>query len=591
MALVASRQRQLARRYRPMRLSLHRPLKARAKVDAAALEAFAGVHPVLARLYAARGVASAAELDTGLQGLAPVTSLEGVGPAVEILLANRQRRIVVVGDFDVDGATSTALVLRCLRDFGFADVDYLVPNRFEYGYGLTPEIVRVAAQSSPALLLTVDNGISSVEGVAEARRAGIDVLVTDHHLPGRDIPPAAAIVNPNLPGSTFASPHLAGVGVAFYVMAGLGQALERQGAKGAARVPARYLDLVALGTIADVVRLDRNNRILVAQGLKRIRAGRSVAGIAALLAVSGRDPARAGSADLGFAAGPRLNAAGRLEDMAVGIECLLTDDAGAATRLATVLDGINRERREIEDSMRAQAFSFVDGLHGDSLPSCVCVYEESWHQGVVGLIASRVRERCHRPVVAFARDGDGTLKGSARSVDGVHIRDLLEAVSTACPGLVPKFGGHAMAAGLTLAAGDLDRFSRLACEQLSRLYPDADFSGALLTDGVLPADAMTLDFAKVLRGAGPWGAGFPEPLWSGEFEMVEQRTVGEKHLKLKVRPRDSAALLDGIAFNQAGAGYRGAVRLAYRLDVNEWRGIESAQLVVEQITDLGRRST
>ncbi|MEX2124169.1 MAG: single-stranded-DNA-specific exonuclease RecJ [Woeseia sp.] len=565
-------------------------MKIRPLADSSTLAALDSLDPLLARLYATRGITAAAQLELSLQSLAPVGSLHGIERAVEVLLACRGRRIVVVGDFDVDGATSTALVVRCLRDFGFADVDYLVPNRFEYGYGLTPEIVRVAAQSSPSLLLTVDNGISSIDGVAESRRLGIDVLITDHHLPGRELPAATAIVNPHVKPdreeATFTSPHLAGVGVAFYLMAALGNALQQDGAAGAAKIPARYLDLVALGTVADVVRLDQNNRILVMQGLRRIRAGKCVAGIEALLTASGRHPECASSADLGFVVGPRLNAAGRLEDMSVGIECLLTDDPAEALRGAGILDGINRERREIEASMRDQAFSFVDRMDDAGLPACVCVYEESWHQGVVGLIASRVRERCHRPAIAFAREQDGQLKGSARSVPGIHIRDLLEAVATARPGLVAKFGGHAMAAGLSIAAHDLREFSKLACEQLSRLYPQADFSGALVTDGDLPPAAMNLNFARILRDAGPWGAGFPEPLWSGEFELVEQRTVGENHLKLKVRPLRGSGYLDAIAFNQAGSAHRGTVRLAYRLDVNEWRGVESPQLVVEQISNL-----
>lgn len=550
------------------------------------MASLSSLDPVLARLYVARGITAEAELDLGLRRLAPVRSLDGVADAVAVLTANRGRRIIVIGDFDVDGATSTALVVRCLRDFGFTGVSYLVPNRFEYGYGLTPEIVRVAAQMSPALLLTVDNGISSLEGVAEAARFGIDVVITDHHLPGADLPAAAAIVNPNLNGSKFSSPHLAGVGVAFYVMAALGNALQQEGVPEAARIPARYLDLVALGTVADVVRLDQNNRILVMQGLRRIGAGSCVPGVAALLAVAGRQRERVSSSDLGFAVAPRLNAAGRLEDMSVGIECLLADDAAVAMRYAEVLDRINRERRDIESSMREQAFAFVDRLDETGLPACVCVYDESWHQGVVGLIASRVKERCHRPVIAFARDQDGQLKGSARSVPGIHVRDLLEAVSTVRPGLVSRFGGHAMAAGLSLPAARLEEFKTLACAQLSRLYPQADFSGALMSDGDLPAASLNLDFARVLRDGGPWGAGFPEPLWLSDFELVDQRIVGETHLKLKVRPLNGMTELDAIAFNQASGAFRGAVRMAYRLDVNEWRGVESPQLVVEQISKL-----
>jgi len=458
-----------------------------------------------------------------------------------------------------------------------------VPNRFEFGYGLTPEIVRVAAGRSPALLITVDNGVSSIAGVAEAERLGIPVLITDHHLPGTEMPGAAAIVNPNLADSGFPSRHLAGVGVAFYLMAALGRALESEGVEAAARKPATYLDLVALGTVADVVTLDHNNRILVRQGLERIRAGKAVPGIRALLKQSGRAIRRAVSSDLGFVVGPRLNAAGRLEDMSVGIECLLTDDPALADRYAATLDRINNERRHIETKMRDQAFAYVDAMDDRRLPACVCLYDESWHQGIVGLIASRVRERCHRPVIAFARDDGGELKGSARSVPGVHIRDLLESVATTRPGLISKFGGHAMAAGLNLPQAHFAEFADCASEQIKRLYPTADFSGALLTDGTLPPDSMNLQFASLLRESGPWGAGFPEPMWSGDFSVVDQRVVGENHLKMRVQPADGRTVIDAIAFNQAGLPLRGLVKLAYRLDVNEFRGVETPQLIVEQI--------
>ena len=541
---------------------------------------------LFARLYASRGVTSTSQLDYSLNGLAPISSLENIDAAVELLLQKRDQKIIVIGDFDVDGATSTALMLRCLREFGFPDVAYLVPNRFEFGYGLTPEIVRVAAQQKPALLVTVDNGVSSIEGVREANALGIPVLVTDHHLPGEEIPAAAVIVNPNLHGSEFASRNLAGVGVAFYVMAALGRALQDGGNEKAARIPARYLDLVALGTVADVVPLDHNNRILVHQGLQRMRAGKAVAGIRALLTQSGRQLARTVSTDLGFVVGPRINAAGRLEDMSVGIECLLTDDDSVATEHAQILDQINSQRREIESTMREQAFAYVDSLNSRDWPPCVCVFDKSWHQGVVGLVAARVKERCHRPVIAFAREADGFLKGSGRSVPGVHIRDLLEAVASANPGLIDKFGGHAMAAGLTIAEQDFDRFAKAASKQLRRLYPDADFSGAIVTDGGLPEAAINLRFARSLREAGPWGSGFPEPTWSGDFAVVEQRTVGENHLKLRVRPAGGGGIVDAIAFNQAGPAYRGTVQLAYKLDVNEFRGVETAQLVVDQIASL-----
>jgi single-stranded-DNA-specific exonuclease len=542
---------------------------------------------LLQRIYAARGVTDPAELDYGLRGMLPVSSLAGIDEAVALIRRYANESIMVIGDFDADGATSTALVMRCLREFGIDNVDYLVPNRFRFGYGLTPEIVRVAAERSPALLITVDNGVSSVAGVEEAHKLGMKVLITDHHLPGATLPDAEANVNPNLAGSEFASPNLAGVGVAFYLMAALGRALESDGLAGAARVPAKYLDLVALGTVADVVRLDHNNRILVAQGLKRIRAGHAVPGIAALFSQAGRSTARAVSTDLGFAAGPRLNAAGRLEDMSVGIECLLTDDQQIADQYAEVLDGINRERKDIEARMREEAFAYVDAMDATRLPACVCLYDEAWHQGIVGLIAARVRERCDRPVIAFAKESEGQLKGSARSIPGVHVRDLLEAVSTEAPGLVTRFGGHAMAAGLTLETQHFERFSALASGCLSQRYPDADFSGTIMTDGPLPAGAINLPFARRLREAGPWGAGFPEPLFSGDFSIVEQRTVGENHLKMRVQPAAGGPAIDAIAFGQAGVAYRGQVQLTFRLDVNEFRGFESPQLIVEQIVNIG----
>ncbi len=563
-----------------------RPIITRPMPSIAAIAALGDIDPLHARLFAMRGLTAPRELDYGLANLAPIGALESIDAAAELVIANRDRKIIVVGDFDVDGATSTALVLRCLREFGFTDVEYLVPNRFEYGYGLTPEIVRVAADRSPSLLITVDNGVSSVAGVAEANALGIAVLVTDHHLPGDELPDAAAMVNPNLDGSQFPSRNLAGVGVAFYLMARVGRLLQEQGVDGAAKVPATYLDLVALGTVADVVPLDHNNRVLVQQGLLRIRAGHSVVGIQAILKQSGRQAARCVSTDLGFAVGPRINASGRLEDISVGIECLLTDDLDTALDYAHRLDSINSERRDIETTMREQAFAYVDSLGSQRWPACVCVYDRSWHQGVVGLIAARVRERCHRPVIAFARENDEYLKGSGRSIPGVHIRDLLEAVSATRPGMIEKFGGHAMAAGLTIAESAFEDFKHLAAKQMARLYPQADFSGAIVTDGQLPGDAISLGFARSLRDAGPWGSGFPEPMWSGDFSVVEQRVVGEKHLKLRVRPAGGGNIVDAIAFNQAGPAYRGTVQLAFRLDVNEYRGIESPQLVVEQVATI-----
>ncbi len=565
-----------------------RPVRRRRITQDTLGDSLANFSPILARIYTARGISASSDLDNSLRSLLPISSLDGVDQGVELLLAHKDKRILVVGDFDADGATSTALVMRCLRDFGFAHVEYLVPNRFEYGYGLTPEIVAVAKQRSPELLITVDNGVSSLDGVALANELGMQVLITDHHLPGSELPAAAAMINPNLADSRFPSKHLAGVGVAFYLMAALGRALQEQGVKDAARIPARYLDLVALGTVADVVSLDQNNRILVTQGLERIRSAQCVPGIKALLQLANRSLQRIVSTDLGFAVGPRLNAAGRLEDMSIGIECLLTDDAAEAERMAAVLDQINNDRREIEMRMRDEAFAYVDKMPKNNLPECICVYDASWHQGVVGLIASKVRERCDRPVIAFAEEQPGMLKGSARSISGVHIRDLLERVATRNPGLIDKFGGHAMAAGLSLATDNFKTFAKAAAVELVHLYPDADFSGTMLTDGALPADSLTLSFANELRGAGPWGAGFPEPLFSGDFNVVEQRIVGERHLKLRVESLQGGATLDAIAFNQAdeSTAYRGPVQLVYRLDVNEFRGRQTAQLIVEQISSI-----
>ena len=560
-----------------------RPTRARSVPAQSNGDAWPGVDPVLARLYTARGIANSSELNYTLQGLAPVGSLNSISDAVALLIEHADKRITVIGDFDADGATSTALVIRCLREFGINNVDYLVPNRFKFGYGLTPEIVKVAAERSPDLLVTVDNGVSSIEGVAEAHRLGMKVLITDHHMPGKELPAADAMVNPNLNNEDFESPNLAGVGVAFYLMAALGRELEVRGKAGAAKIPAKYLDLVALGTVADVVRLDRNNRILVQQGISRIRAGRAVAGIQALFDLARRTVTRAVSTDLGFVVGPRLNAAGRLEDMSVGIECLLTDDVGTAAKFAGMLDEINRQRKDIEAKMRQEAFTYVDAMDASNLPRCVCLYDAGWHQGVVGLIASRVRERCDRPVIAFAREDGGILKGSARSVSGVHIRDLLESISSAEPGLIIRFGGHAMAAGLNLEEANFAAFAKLASRKLLDLYPDADFSGTILTDGNLPSSSINLKFAKVLREGGPWGAGFPEPVFCGDFEIDEQRTVGENHLKLKVRPASGGSTIDAIAFNQAGPAWRGVVRLIFRLDDNEYRGFETPQLVVDQI--------
>ncbi|WP_370520592.1 single-stranded-DNA-specific exonuclease RecJ [Thioalkalivibrio sp. XN279] len=562
---------------------LTRPIRRR-DVDAAALAALAGSPPVLARLYAARGVRAAAELDLGLGGLAPVGSLEGVEAAAALLAGHvaRGSRILVIGDFDADGATSTALLVRVLRALGAA-VSYLVPDRFVHGYGLSTALVRDAEQHAPALLVTVDSGINCHAGVALARELGMEVLVTDHHLPGETLPAATAIVNPALPGQAFPSRCLAGVGVAFYLAA----ALARQLGADKGLVPG-LLDLVALGTVADLVPLDRNNRILVEHGLRRIRAGACCPGVTALLRAGNRDPRTVVTTDLAFAAGPRLNAAGRLDDMSVGIECLLSDDPGRAEELAMLLSSLNEERKQIEAQMQQEALRAVAGLEpaAGRLPPVLCVHRAGWHSGVVGLVAARLKERYHRPVVAFAADDSGMLKGSARSVPGLHIRDALADVDATHPGLMERFGGHAMAAGLTLAPAGLDDFrAALAAAVAARLEPGL-LDGEIVSDGELPEEALGLATAELLRDAAPWGQGFPEPLFDGCFELLDARTVGLDHLKMRVRPAGGRRIMDAIAFRQAdrlGNARPARLRLAYRLDVNEYNGLRSAQLVVEYL--------
>lgn len=552
----------------------------------------ADLHPVLRRVYAARAVRSADDYAYSLEHLLPLSALGGLAEAAQLLqeALSADQRILIVGDFDADGATSCALVVRALRAMGARDVDYLVPNRFEYGYGLTPEIVAVAAASEPALIVTVDNGISSIEGVAAARRGGMRVLVTDHHLPGEVLPLADAIVNPNLPGDPFPSKSLAGVGVAFYVMLALRARLRESGwfaARGIAEPNlAQYLDLVALGTVADVVPLDRNNRILVHQGLLRIRAGHCVPGIRALLEAGRRNPGSVVAEDLGFVAGPRLNAAGRLEDMSLGIECLLTDDAATARGMAQQLDALNRERREIEAGMQAEALTAIEALElpADDLPVGLCLFDPRWHQGVIGILAARIRERFHRPVVAFARADAGEIKGSARSVPGLHIRDVLDAVATRHAGLISRFGGHAMAAGLTLAEADYPAFAAAFAAEVSRHLSADELMTVIHSDGCLSEAEMTLDTARVLRTAGPWGQGFPAPVFDDEFEILAQRVVGEQHLKLDLKPVGGSQRIDAIAFNTEALPVGcDCARMAFRLDVNEYRGLVSPQLVIEYI--------
>ena len=553
------------------------------------------LHPLLRQLYASRGITCADELDQTLQQLPPASLLSGIETAVRVLVEQfiNGGHILIVADYDADGATSCALAVRALTNLGASQVSFLVPNRFDYGYGLTPEIVDLASQKSPDLIVTVDNGISSIDGVTHAKRLGIPVLVTDHHLPGEQLPDAAAIVNPNLPDDPFPSKHLAGVGVIFYLMLALRSHLREMGWFGQRAIDepklAELLDLVALGTVADVVTLDHTNRILVGQGVRRIRAGACCPGITALIEQAKRSSSKLVASDLGFAIGPRLNAAGRLEDMSLGIRALLTDSAAEAQQITQQLDRLNQERREIEQTMKEQAVELLERVQFESeeaLPMGLCLYQPEWHQGVIGILASRVRESHHRPVIAFADAGDGLIKGSARSIPGLHIRDLLDVIASSHPHLLSKFGGHAMAAGLTLVQDQFDTFRQLfEIEVAKQLSPDQLFD-RIDSDGGLQADELNLELAQLLRDAGPWGQNFPEPLFDNDFEVIDSRIVGEKHLKLRLSPIGSNQQIDAIAFNQAEfqTGRGEQIHAAYRLDINEFRGRVSPQLIVEQIS-------
>jgi single-stranded-DNA-specific exonuclease len=556
------------------------------------------LHPVLRRIYPRRKIGELRELENRLSHLHGVDLLSGM-PAAVARLADaiaENLRIVVVGDFDADGATSAALAVRAMRAMGASDVGYIVPNRFEYGYGLTPEIVRVAARLNPSVLVTVDNGISSLEGVAEANRLGMTVIITDHHLPGLKLPAAAAIVNPNLRADTFPSKCLAGVGVIFYVMSALRAELRRRGWFLRQTIPepnmAQYLDLVALGTVADVVPLDHNNRILVDQGLKRIRSGHCVSAISALLKIGNRNQASASASDLAFAVAPRLNAAGRLEDMSLGIECLLTDDLAHATRLGEQLDELNCQRRDIEQAMGAQALEILQQQFADmdqaSMPAAVCVYDASWHQGVIGILASRIKERLHRPVVAFANVGNGELKGSARSIQGVHIRDVLDGIATLRPDLLHKFGGHAMAAGVSLRIEHYAEFQQALADRVAMIVDIQLGENVIWSDGELSAEELNIDAAQAIYQAGPWGQDFPEPVFDGVFEVTGKRVVGGAHLRLVLRPSGMDKLVEAIAFNQPddAVSLGSLVRAAYRLETNEFKGSRVLQLNVQYIERL-----
>lgn len=554
--------------------------------------------PLLRRLYASRGVKSDRDLERSVKGMLPWQQLTGIDDAVTHLY-NAMReglRIIVVGDFDADGATSTALSVLALRSLGCDNVSYLVPNRFDDGYGLSPEVVDQAHARGAQLILTVDNGISSHAGVARAHELGIPVVVTDHHLPGDTLPEAEAIVNPNLRDCDFPSKSLAGVGVAFYLMLALRAFLRDNGwfeARGIAMPNlAELLDLVALGTVADVVPLDANNRILTWQGLSRIRAGRCRPGIKALLEIANREAHKLAASDLGFALGPRLNAAGRLDDMSVGVALLLCDNLGEARQLASDLDALNQTRKEIEQGMQAEALTLCEQLERSSqtLPGGLAMYHPEWHQGVVGILASRIKERFHRPVIAFAPAGEGVLKGSGRSIQGLHMRDALERLDTLYPGMMLKFGGHAMAAGLTLEEANFDAFQQRFGDLVTEWLDPALLQGEILSDGPLTAQEMTLEIAEMLREAGPWGQMFPEPIFDGEFRLLQQRLVGERHLKVMLEPVGGGPLLDGIAFNVDTAiwpdnGVR-QVKIAYKLDVNEFRGNRSVQLNIENLWPL-----
>ncbi|MBN1239134.1 MAG: single-stranded-DNA-specific exonuclease RecJ [Gammaproteobacteria bacterium] len=546
----------------------------------------AGMHSVLRQVLARRPIASPEELALGLKHLTPVGGFDALGAGVELLLRHRRGRIVIVGDFDADGATSSALGFLTLRSLGFADVDYFIPDRFELGYGLTPEVVERTRGLAPSLIVTVDNGITSVAGVEAARDSGIDVLITDHHLPPAQLPRANVIVNPNVRGHGYRDGlgcrHLAGVGVVFYLLAALGKALGR------ANAVLEHIDLVALGTVADLVRLDRSNRILVDQGLRRMRAGRCRPGLAALAQVAGAALRDVTAATLGYQIGPRLNAAGRLDDMSVGVRCLVTDDPDEARELAARLDGLNRERRQLESRMRGEAVELVDeaeSLEGEALPNVVCLAHERWHEGLVGLVASRIRERYFRPTFAFAPADGGRLKGSGRSIPGFHLRDALADVAAEVPGLIERFGGHAMAAGLTLKEGGFEAFRRAIEAVGARRLDAAAFAETILTDGEIDCRDMTVEVAALLRDAGPWGQGFPEPCFDGRFELLRTRILKDAHVKMTLKPAGGAAPVEAIAFNRADEPPEpGAeLTLVYRLDVNDYFETPRVQLIVDHV--------
>jgi len=558
------------------------------------LPELAGCSELLKRIVASRGVSKTTELSSALKDLLPVSSLKDIEVATERLLEAlmAQQRVLIVGDFDADGATATALSIRALRSVGFNYVDYIVPNRFEYGYGLTPQIIEVAKPYNPQLIITVDNGISSVEGVDYATQQGVDVIVTDHHLPGNNLPAAAAIVNPNQAGDSFSSKNLAGVGVVFYLMLAFKQTLLKLDYFQQNQLPVpnlvQWLDLVALGTVADVVVLDTNNRILVEQGLRRIRSGQCSQGILALLRLGKKDYRRTCSQDLGFVCGPRLNAAGRLDDMSLGIECLLADSAATAHALAAELDTMNSKRRELESGMKQCALSQLDSIALDPslLPPIICLYDEEWHQGIVGIIAARIRERYYRPCLVFAPGTEGEIKGSGRSIPGVHMRDVIDRVATLHPGVVEKFGGHAMAAGLSIRKQDYSHFKSAVVAVADELTNDTTFKEEILSDGALERIHYNLEVARELAQTIPWGQGFPVPIFDDEFQIVERHVLKQTHLKLQLRPVGQQSALNAIAFNvdmEKWPAIGRKVHLLYQLSVNEYNGVSSLQLIVQRL--------
>ncbi|NOT12604.1 MAG: single-stranded-DNA-specific exonuclease RecJ [Methylococcaceae bacterium] len=554
---------------------------------------FGNLHPRLQRIFLARGVKSLNELDRTLATLPSPWLLSGMEDMVAHLMTalDQQQRISIVADFDADGATSCAVAVRGLLLLGAAEVSFVVPNRFEYGYGLTCEIVELVKNQKPDVIITVDNGISSIDGVLAAKQAGIKVLVTDHHLPGDELPSADAIVNPNLPGDKFPSRCLAGVGVIFYVLMALRSRLRDRHWFEEQRIQepnlGQLLDLVALGTVADVVELDQVNRTLVHQGLLRIRSGRCQAGLKALLEVSGKNALSIVASDLGFALGPRLNAAGRMDDMSLGIQCLLTDDALLAKDIALQLDDLNNDRRELEGQMRQEALVLLNEmktLDEKHMPAGVCLFDANWHQGIIGILASRIKDRLHRPVIAFAATGKDEIKGSARSIPGVHIRDVLSDIAAAHPKLLSKFGGHAMAAGLSLKMHDYPPFALAFDEMVRKRLASLDLEPKIYSDGQLTDQEITVEFADLLQNSATWGQAFPEPLFDGIFDVIQARVVGQRHLKLVLKNAESGSLIDAIAFfvdqTEQWLGMR-KVKAVYKLDINEFRGNRTVQFILQ----------